>query len=56
MDVAGTHVSDKMRQYAAPLLEEEVPLPIAPDGLPRFARLQRRPGPRKLAPLVGRKV
>jgi 6-phosphofructokinase 1 len=48
MDTAGTGITDAMRAYAGPLIHGEVPLRMGQDGLPLFARLQRRPVPKKL--------
>jgi 6-phosphofructokinase 1 len=53
MDVAGTQVTEALRAYVRPLVLGEVPLRIGPDGLPVFARLQRRPVPKKLPAFVG---
>jgi 6-phosphofructokinase 1 len=54
MDGAGTQMSDAMREYVSPLVRGEVPIRIGMDGLPIFARFQRRPVPRKLPPFVGK--
>lgn len=54
MNVAGTHISDAMRRYAGPLIRGEVPIRLGQDGLPVFARFQRRPVARKLPPFVGK--
>jgi 6-phosphofructokinase 1 len=48
MNAAGTHISDAMRRYVAPLMRGEVAIDMGPDGLPVFARLQRRPIARRL--------
>jgi len=50
MNEAGTHITDAMRTYAGPLILGEVPVRIGGDGLPIFARLQRKPVARKLSP------
>ena len=55
LETAGTHIGDAMRTYAGPLVRGEVPVRIAADGLPEFARFQRRPVPRKLAAFVANK-
>ncbi|MCC6420411.1 MAG: 6-phosphofructokinase [Gemmataceae bacterium] len=54
MDVAGTNVTEALRTYAGPLVLGEVPLRMGTDGLPEFARLQRRPVPRKLPVFPGK--
>jgi 6-phosphofructokinase 1 len=54
LDEAGTGISAAMRSYAGPLIVGEVPLRMGLDGLPEFARLQRRPVPRKLPPFIGK--
>lgn len=54
LDVAGTQITEAMRSYVGPLVLGEVPLRIGPDGLPEFARFQRRPVPRKLPAFVGK--
>ncbi|HXG08194.1 MAG TPA: 6-phosphofructokinase [Gemmataceae bacterium] len=54
MDVAGTQITEAMRQYAGPLIVGEVPIRIGPDGLPEFVRFQRRPVPKKLPAFVGK--
>src|SRR5439155_5004008 len=54
LDVAGTHITPAMRQYAGPLLIGEAPIRIGADGLPEFMRFQRQPVPRKLPAFVGR--
>jgi 6-phosphofructokinase 1 len=54
LDVAGTGISEAMRTYASPLIRGEVPLRMGIDGLPEFARLQRRPVARKLPPFIGK--
>lgn len=54
MDTAGTHISEAMRAYVGPLLQGEIPIRLGTDGLPVFARFQRRPIQRKLAPFVGK--
>src|SRR5205823_5962487 len=55
LDTAGTHIGDAMRAYAGPLILGEVPIRIGPDGLPEFARLQRRPVAKRLPAFVGAK-
>jgi ATP-dependent phosphofructokinase / diphosphate-dependent phosphofructokinase len=55
LDVAGTHISEAMRVYVGPLVLGEVPVRIGADGLPEFARFQRRPIAKKLAAFVGTK-
>jgi 6-phosphofructokinase 1 len=50
LDAKGTGISEDMRHYAGPLLVGEVPLRMGTDGLPEFARLQRRPIAKKLTP------
>jgi 6-phosphofructokinase 1 len=54
LDVAGTQITDAMRSYVGPLVLGEVPIRIGPDGLPEFARFQRRPVAKKLAAFVGK--
>jgi 6-phosphofructokinase 1 len=54
MDVAGTHISEAMRQYVGPLVRGEVPVRIGPEGLPKFVRFRRKPIPRMLAAFVGK--
>jgi ATP-dependent phosphofructokinase / diphosphate-dependent phosphofructokinase len=54
LDVAGTAVTEAMRAYLIPLVRGEVPLRMGADGLPEFARLQRRPVPRKLPAFSGK--
>jgi ATP-dependent phosphofructokinase / diphosphate-dependent phosphofructokinase len=54
LDVAGTAVTEAMRAYLRPLVLGEVPLRMGPDGLPEFARLQRRPVPRRLPAFSGK--
>jgi 6-phosphofructokinase 1 len=54
LDTSGTQVTEALRRYAGPLIVGEVPIKIGVDGLPEFARFQRRPVPRKLAPFVGK--
>jgi 6-phosphofructokinase 1 len=49
LDEAGTGISEQMRRYAGPLILGEVPLRMGTDGLPEFARLQRRPVAKKLS-------
>jgi 6-phosphofructokinase len=53
-DVAGTGITEAMRDYAGPLIVGEVPIRIGPDGLPMFTRFQRKAMPRKLPPFVGK--
>jgi 6-phosphofructokinase len=53
MDSGGTQISEDMRGYVAPLVRGEVPLRLGADGLPEFARLLRKPVPKKLAAFVG---
>ena len=55
MNVAGTGISDAMRTYVGPLVMGEVAVRVGSDGLPVFARLQRRPIAKKLPPFVGKK-
>ena len=54
MDDAGTGITDAMRDYAGPLIQGEVPIRIAPDGLPVFTRLQRKPIARRLPAFAGK--
>jgi 6-phosphofructokinase 1 len=54
MDVAGTSITESMRAYAGPLVLGEVPLRMGRDGLPEYARLQRRPVPKKLPAFPGK--
>jgi 6-phosphofructokinase 1 len=54
MDVAGTAITEAMRTYVGPLVRGEVPLRIGADGLPEFARLQRRPVPKQLPAFSGK--
>ncbi len=49
LDQAGTGITQAMRDYAGPLVVGEVDVRIGADGLPEFARLQRRPIPKKLS-------
>jgi 6-phosphofructokinase 1 len=53
LDVAGTQITPAMRAYAGPLIRGEVPIRIAPDGLPEFVRLERKPVGKKLPAFVG---
>lgn len=46
----GVHITEAMRAYAGPLIVGEAPLRLGADGLPIFARLQRRPIAKKLPP------
>jgi 6-phosphofructokinase 1 len=55
LDTSGTQITESMRRYAGPLIMGEIPIRMAPDGLPEFARFLRRPVPRKLPPFVGKK-
>ncbi len=54
LDVAGTHVTDALRSYVGPLVLGEVPVRVGPDGLPEFARLQRKPVTKKLPAFIGK--
>ncbi len=54
MDVAGTNITESMRAYAGPLVLGEIPLRMGTDGLPEYARLQRRPVPRTLPAFTGK--
>jgi len=42
MDAQGTAITQKFRTYLAPLVQGEVALPTAKDGLPIFPRLKRK--------------
>ncbi len=44
---AGNHITQKMRDYAAPLLRGQAPIDIGNDGLPIFPRLARKPVSKK---------
>jgi 6-phosphofructokinase len=55
MNVAGTHIAQAMRTYVGPLVKGEVPIRLGEDGLPVFARFQRKLIGRKLPPFVGTK-
>lgn len=48
MNAAGNHITRAMRDYTLPLIQGEVPLRLGEDGLPEFARFQRRAVPRML--------
>jgi 6-phosphofructokinase 1 len=48
LDGAGTAITGARRAYAGPLVAGEVALRMGTDGLPEFARLRRRPVPKKL--------
>jgi 6-phosphofructokinase 1 len=50
MNEAGNHVSRKFREYARPLIQGQVKVPIGPDGLPNYVRLKRKLIPQKCAP------
>ncbi len=54
LDVAGTHITEAMRAYVGPLVLGEVPLRVGADGLPEFARLQRKPVAKKLPAFIGK--
>ena len=45
---AGNHITSAMRDYVTPLLQGEVPLLMGPDGLPVYARLERKLLPKKV--------
>jgi 6-phosphofructokinase 1 len=45
----GYHITDRFREYCAPLIQGEDPPPYE-NGLPRYARLKRALLPKKLAP------
>jgi ATP-dependent phosphofructokinase / diphosphate-dependent phosphofructokinase len=49
MDQHGTSVTPAFREYATPLVQGKVPVPVATDGLPSFVRFERRGVPPKLA-------
>lgn len=49
LDEAGTGISQKMRDYASPLIRGEVPIKIGDDGLPEFVRFKRQSVASKLA-------
>ena len=42
MNEAGTHISKAFREYLAPLVQGEVRVPLAADGLPQYVRLKRK--------------
>lgn len=44
---AGNHITQALKDYVAPLLRGEVPVEIAADGLPVFARLAKQALPQK---------
>lgn len=46
----GNHVTQALKDYVTPLLRGEVPIEIAPDGLPVYARLKRQAVPQKAGP------
>jgi 6-phosphofructokinase 1 len=48
MDEAGTHITDEMRAYTAPLLVGEVPIRMGADGLPEFIRFEKKAVTKKL--------
>ncbi|MFQ5806053.1 MAG: 6-phosphofructokinase [Phycisphaerae bacterium] len=48
----GNHVTDALRAYVRPLVQGQAPLEIGPDGLTVFARLERKPLKKKLAPYL----
>jgi 6-phosphofructokinase 1 len=47
LNAAGNHVTDALKAYVTPLLRGEVPIEIASDGLPVFARLARQAIPKR---------
>ncbi len=55
MNDEGNHISDEMRDYAEPLLRGEVPIEIAPDGLPVYARFEKHFVEKKCPPWSGPK-
>ncbi len=42
LDEAGTHITDEMREYVAPLMKGEAPIKVGRDGLPVYVRLEKR--------------
>jgi 6-phosphofructokinase 1 len=48
LDGPGTGITAAMRRYAGPLIQGEVPLKLATDGLPEFVRFRRQPVARRL--------
>ena len=48
MNESGTQISKKFRAYLTPLVQGEVKIPLAPDGLPINVRLKRKLIARKL--------
>ena len=50
MNEAGNHVTDAMREYAAPLMRGEVKIEVGPDGLPVFMRFARKKLQKKCGP------
>jgi 6-phosphofructokinase 1 len=54
MDARGTSVTDRLRTYATPLVQGQVDVPLAEDGLPQFVRFERRMIPRRLPAFAAR--
>lgn len=50
IDASGYFISDAFRRYARPLLQGRVEVPEDEYGLPRYARLEKRPIAKKLPP------
>ncbi|MBI9016510.1 MAG: 6-phosphofructokinase [Phycisphaerae bacterium] len=42
INAQGNHITDKMRDYVRPLVQGQAPVVIGDDGLPVFARLERK--------------
>ena len=42
INAQGNHITDAMRDYVRPLVQGDVPLTIAEDGLPAYAKLERK--------------
>ena len=47
IDASGFAITDAFRAYASPLVRGQAPVEIAPDGLPRYARLAKVMVPKK---------
>ena len=47
MNKAGNHITQKMRDYIAPLMKGEVPIQVGKDGLPVFMRFDKKFLPKK---------
>lgn len=46
----GNHITQAMREYVTPLIRGEVQIPLGPDGLPAYVRLEKHRIPPRTAP------